>query len=114
MLHFGWGRGLRNIVEPLNAVVLAIIPEKRPSSADPLARRYACDSSPDEGAATGENVDAARPGCFAVSTAGCTARSAAQPRGSSRHRLSKPSVFPPSRLICRSVMQNKSNWFIHR
>lgn len=29
---------------------------------------YTCDSSPDEGAATGENADVARPGCFAAST----------------------------------------------
>ena len=38
MLNFGRGWGPRNIVEPLNAAVLAIIPEKRPNSADPLAR----------------------------------------------------------------------------
>ena len=37
-MSFGRGRGPRNIVEPLNAAVLAMIPEKRPSSADPLAR----------------------------------------------------------------------------
>ena len=41
-------------MEPLNAAVLAIIPEKRPNSADPLARRYTCDSSPGEGVAAGE------------------------------------------------------------
>ena len=34
---------------------------------------------------------------------GCLARSAAQPRGSSRHRPSKPSAFPSSRLIRRPV-----------
>ena len=38
MLNFGRGREPRNIVEPLNAVVLAIIPEKRTNSAALLAR----------------------------------------------------------------------------
>lgn len=47
---------------------MAITPEKRPNSADLLARRYTCDSSPGEGATTGENVDAAQPGCFAALT----------------------------------------------
>ena len=41
-------------MEPLNAAVLAIAPEKRSNSADPLARRYTCDSSPGKGAAAGE------------------------------------------------------------
>jgi hypothetical protein len=64
-----WSRvGPRNIVEPLNAAVLAIIPEKRPNSAALLARRYTCDNSPGKGAAIGENADVARPGCFAAPT----------------------------------------------
>ena len=50
-------------------MVLAIAPEKRSNSADPLVRRYTCDSSPGKGAATGENADAARVGCFTASTA---------------------------------------------
>ena len=56
-------------MEPLNAVVLVVVLEKRPYSADPLARSYIYDSSPGKGAATGENADAARPGCFAAPAA---------------------------------------------
>lgn len=70
-MNFGRGWGLRNIVEPLNAAVLAMIPEKRPSSAALLAKSYTCNSSLGKGAATGENADAARLGCFAAPTASC-------------------------------------------
>lgn len=56
-------------MELLNAVVLAMIPEKRPNSAALLARSYTCDNSPGKGATTGENADVARPGCFAAPTA---------------------------------------------
>ena len=43
--------------------------KKRPNPADPLAKSYTCDRCPGKGAATGENVDAARPGCFSAPTA---------------------------------------------
>lgn len=42
-----------------------------------------------------------------LQSAGCLAQSAAQPRGSSRHRPSKPSAFPSSRLIRRRVRAQK-------
>ena len=71
-MNFGRGWGPRNIVEPLNATVLAIVPEQRPNSVDPLARRYTCDSSPGKGATAGDHADAARPECFAASTAPCS------------------------------------------
>ncbi len=69
MLNFSRGGRLRNIMEPLNAVVLVVVLEKRPNSRRSVGESYTCDSSPDEGAATGENVDATRLGCFAAPTA---------------------------------------------
>ena len=55
-------------MEPLNAVALAVILEKRPNARRSSGESYTCDSSPDEDATTGGNVDVARPGCFAAST----------------------------------------------
>ncbi len=82
MLSIGREWRLRNIVEPLNAEVLVVILKKRLTSRRSAGKSYTCDSSPDEGATAGENVDAARPGCFAASTA---------PRGDGRVSGAGPS-----------------------
>ena len=60
MLNFSWGRGLRNIVEPLNAVVLAVILEKQPNFRRSVGESYTCDRCPSKGAATGENAGVVR------------------------------------------------------
>lgn len=65
---------------------------------------YTCDSSPDEGAAAGENVDAARPGCFAASTA---------PRGDGRVSGAGPSrVGRLAVNVMLLVKINKIKWFL--
>ena len=59
-----------------------------------IARKWRCWARPTDRAAS---AHCRRRVC------GCLALRAAQPRGSSRHRPSKPSAFPSSRLIRRPV-----------